>query len=289
MVERATERETPVVPGARTADGAPSPELRRTGVSVDDEVLHPVEGDLLLDADEFDLYQEAQRALRETARLVERARFAQTAIGGSVGQPSALIGIVEGGKLVRWAPGTVLSYCVLRRTFPRSEWYEEVVENMLLATGDWSMTCGVEFRYVDSADGSESLRPPEVLFPVRHINANGAFIASAFFPNDPAHRRRVLIDPSYHDTDFDHVGVLRHELGHSLGFRHEHISSGAPAVCPDEDATGTLDLTAYDPKSVMHYFCGGVGARDLAITDVDRAGSQLVYGPPLASFQAVSA
>lgn len=46
-----------------------------------------------------------------------------------------------------------------------------------------------------------------------------------------------------------------------------------------------MDLTAYDPKSVMHYFCGDVGSRSLAITDVDRVGSQLVYGPPLSTFE----
>jgi hypothetical protein len=39
----------------------------------------------------------------------------------------------------------------------------------------------------------------------------------------------------------------------------------------------------------MHYFCGGVGSRDLAITDVDRAGSQKVYGPPFTSFELIDA
>jgi hypothetical protein len=30
----------------------------------------------------------------------------------------------------------------------------------------------------------------------------------------------------------------------------------------------------------MHYFCGDVSTRELAITEVDRQGSRLVYGPP---------
>jgi len=79
--------------------------------------------------------------------------------------------------------------------------------------------------------------------------------------------------------------VLRHELGHVIGFRHEHIRSGAPPVCPHEDTTGTINLTDYDPRSVMHYFCGGVGSRTLEITDIDRTGSQQVYGAPLSAFQ----
>ena len=66
---------------------------------------------------------------------------------------------------------------------------------------------------------------PELVFTVRHVDAGGQFIAAAFFPTYPPLRRRVLIDPSYFadDLSFDRVGVLRHELGHVLGFRHEHI------------------------------------------------------------------
>jgi hypothetical protein len=111
----------------------------------------------------------------------------------------------------------------------------------------------------------------------------GALIAAAFFPNDPVDRRRVIIDPVYYAADlgFDRVGILRHELGHVLGFRHEHIRSQAPPLCPDEETDGVLNLTDYDPQSVMHYFCGEVGSRELTITELDRIGAQVVYGPPL--------
>jgi hypothetical protein len=123
---------------------------------------------------------------------------------------------------------------------------------------------------------------PSLVFTVRYLDAGGQFIAAAFFPTYPPARRRVLIDPSYFrpDLPFDPVGVLRHELGHVLGFRHEHIRSGAPSTCPEENTDEVVDLTAYDPKSVMHYFCGGVGSRDLRITDIDREGAQKLYGPP---------
>jgi hypothetical protein len=255
----------------------------RPSVLIDGEVLYRVEGDLLLTPDELAVYQETRSP--EAAPSGGEAGPEETGPAELGEQRSALVGILEDGKIVRWAPGTILRYCVLRQTFPSDDWYDEVVENMQRAVDDWAATCGVEFEYVHSADDSDSLRPPEVLFPVRHISAGGAFIAAAFFPTDPVRRRRLLIDPSYHSTSFDRVGVLRHELGHVLGFRHEHIRSGAPAVCPDEDTTGTIDLTAYDPRSVMHYFCGGIGSKSLAITDLDRAGSQRVYGIPLTHFE----
>jgi hypothetical protein len=275
---------------------AAGPQRRRGEVIIDGDVYHVAEGDLLLDPDEHEIYQQQQQALaaqQDAFQSSAKAGYAEASIipelfGGALpGNKGYLVGMMQDGKLVRWAPGTILSYCVLRETFPRQEWYEEVVDNMQEATAAWEEVCGVKFQYVPDHDNSSDLRPRGVLFPVRHISANGAFIASSFFPNDPASRRRVLIDPSYFTTRFDHVGVLRHELGHVLGFRHEHIRSGAPPVCPDESTVGTIDLTAYDPSSCMHYFCGGVGSRDLAITEVDRVGAQRVYGPPLNTFQYV--
>jgi hypothetical protein len=256
-------------------------------VLVDNEIFTVVEGDLVLDDDQKDLWQEAQTAKNSQSAFQLRAEavgLGEAALTEHRGM-TYLVGIVQDGKLVRWPPGTVLTYCVLVNTFPRQEWYEELVANMQQATAAWEAVCGVQFRYVPEFDTSASVRPPGVLFPVRYISAGGAFIAASFFPNDPTGRRRMLIDPSYFTTTFDHVGVLRHELGHVIGFRHEHIRSGAPAICPHEDTTGTMNLTDYDPRSVMHYFCGGVGSKKLDITEVDRTGAQQLYGPPLSTFQ----
>jgi hypothetical protein len=52
-----------------------------------------------------------------------------------------------------------------------------------------------------------------------------------------------------------------------------------PSV-PDEPLGNTINLSDYDPRSVMHYFCGGVGMRTLEITDVDRTAARKLYGPP---------
>jgi hypothetical protein len=259
-------------------------------ILIDGEIYVVAEGDLLFDRDELDIYHEYQAARiahHEASQFASTAGFGSAAVNTGILGNSSLIGIVQAGKIVRWSPGTVLTYCVLRQTFPRDDWYQEVVDNIQAATTSWEEICGVTFEYRRTDDDSGKLRPPGVVFPVRYISANGAFIAASFFPNDPVKRQRMLIDPSYFTTSFDKVGVLRHELGHVLGFRHEHIRSGAPAVCPRESTNDTIDLTAYDPQSVMHYFCGGVGSRTLVITDVDRQGAERVYGPSLRNFELV--
>lgn len=246
-----------------------------------------VEGDLLKDEDELFAYVEHVEAL-------QRLRESDEAVPGAASpvsqQPGALLGIIENGKIVRWNEGLVLSYCLLKWTFTgpqQLEHYDLVRQSMLRATKAWEETCGVQFQYRDDLDTvpTGTTRPAEVLFPVREIDAGGNYIAMSFFPNEPVNRRRLLVDPSYYTTNFDKVGVLQHELGHVLGFRHEHIRTGARPGCPGESLVGTFELTNYDPKSVMHYYCpdpatGLGGTLALGITELDRIGAQRVYGPP---------
>jgi hypothetical protein len=192
-----------------------------------------------------------------------------------------LVGEVMNGKLVKWPEKYTLTYSIIKSSFSDVNEYNTVKENMLKATRDWENTCNVKFFYDKSKDKDKIFSPPnDLTFIVAGYDADGKFIASSFFPYDPLEKRRILIDPSYFLTNFDKTGVLRHELGHVIGFRHEHIRPEAPLVCDDEILEGTINLTDYDPQSVMHYFCGGVGNHDLLITDVDCRGAQHVYGPP---------
>jgi hypothetical protein len=240
-----------------------------------------VEGDLLLDEDELQLY-----SLRIEA--THRAELTDPAPSIPLGPSAALTGISVAGKAAQWDPQSVLTYCIFRVSFPTSSEYETVRNSMAEATNAWEEACGISFHHRDNHDGFPNPAialdqlDPELTFAVRYVDGEGNFIASSFFPTSPPPRRRIFIDPSYFASDqrFDRVGVLRHELGHVLGFRHEHIRSGAPAICPNEDTRYLIDLTKYDPTSVMHYFCGDVGSVTLELSELDVQGAQKLYGPP---------
>jgi hypothetical protein len=94
----------------------------------------------------------------------------------------------------------------------------------------------------------------------------------------------VLIDVSADDYPADLLtGILRHELGHTLGFRHEHIrpESGASTIEGCVEDSNWRALTTYDRASVMHYpQCNGIDSWDLLITAKDAAGAESLYGAP---------
>ena len=69
--------------------------------------------------------------------------------------------------------------------------------------------------------------------------------------------------------------ILGHELGHSLGFRHEHTRPEAGTCFEDNN---WRPLTPYDSVSIMHYpQCNG-GSPDLTFSAYDGQGVRAVYG-----------
>jgi hypothetical protein len=249
-------------------------------ITVNGKTLYIAEGDTLLDDDQLKIYadvREAENQARVAAKKADAHGFGTHRLDTSHG----LIAMTQNGKVIRWKPGTVLSYRVVRSSFPDQAKYQLVADNLKAATEAWERTCGINFEHRVAQDGEPGTDPNGCVFVAYAFDAGGSVIASSFFPSDPPDRRHLLIDPTYFTTSFDKVGVFRHELGHILGFRHEHIRNEAPPVCPNEPLWDTQVLSQYDPHSVMHYFCGGLGSHDLQITELDRKGARMVYGPPL--------
>lgn len=219
-----------------------------------------------------------------------RIEIAESAQGLSDEDFQGLLGIERNGKTLRWLPGKTLTYCVWRPTFPNDTEHAKVVEGMREATSNWESICGIRFEHIEEKDTDDNLSFGDVEFPVLRQSGGGSTIAMAFFPDDALRDRIVWVFDGYFSStsSFDPVGVMRHELGHVLGFRHEHIRPEAPDLFNPESTEHTVEITEYDPMSVMHYVSGNVGDPELQFTSLDRSGARVVYGGPFSEFDFAS-
>ena len=186
---------------------------------------------------------------------------------------------VKNGKADRWCTAARdLTYAIDRASFADESRYETVRRNVAAAAREWETACPacrVTFTHLKEHDAAPAL--DKVVFVVKGVDVQGAFLATAFFPSDAAGTRFLQVDASYFGASYDLVGVFRHELGHVLGYRHEHIRGVPGCYWEDKD---WKPLGEYDPKSVMHYPCGGGGGRQFALSDSDRSGHAAWYGAP---------
>ena len=102
------------------------------------------------------------------------------------------------------------------------------------------------------------------------------YIARAFFPSTPKRSRNVLVDDSiWTSGSWTPTNILGHELGHTLGFRHEHTRPESGTCFEDNN---WRPLTPYDSASIMHYpQCNG-SSDDLSFTSTDGNGVRALYG-----------
>lgn len=192
-----------------------------------------------------------------------------------------------------------IKYCVSNSFTNKST----VVADMALANQGWQDVMNVAFRYVPSEDGSCNQNNANVDFAVIPTTNSGLWGCGSSklvwgnlgcTVNGVSGIKGVLTlqysmlgaEP-YPGTTA--IGLIRHEVGHILGFRHEH--PWAPGGCVKEaptsvayDSTGRR-LTDYDQRSVMHYpipECNGVYGTDNVISSLDGQGGRSIYGMPAA-------
>lgn len=200
----------------------------------------------------------------------------EAATGGVATSRDGLIVNTVNGQDDRWSASQALNltYCVSQSSFGSR--YAAVVSAMSTAASAWEGAGRVNFVHASSQDGNCTSRNTSVVFNVRQVTSN-QYLARAFFPSTSRRGREVLIATSSFGniSPWTLAGVLRHELGHTLGFRHEHTRPEA-GTCFEN--TSWRALTPYDSSSVMHYpQCNGTQAGDLVLTSLDRTGAGVLY------------
>jgi hypothetical protein len=211
--------------------------------------------------------------------LGTEAKVAAIADGVGTTQQPSIVNTV-GGVDDKWSASQAmnLTYCIKsgkgKGGFSAAE--HTAVKNALAAAGGaWAGAARVNFVHNAAYDASCSEKSP-VTFNVGRV-CSGQYLARAFFPSDLRRVRNILVDcTSFGDiTPWTLPGILRHELGHTLGLRHEHTRPES-GTCFEDNSWRAL--TAYDAASVMHYpQCNGSQTGDLVLTASDRAGIAALY------------
>ncbi|MET0402548.1 MAG: M57 family metalloprotease [Cystobacter sp.] len=195
---------------------------------------------------------------------------------GDLGEGTGALAVYNTGSDVKWntTKAKNITYCISQSSFGSR--YNTVVSAMNSATAAWEATANVNFVHTSSLDGNCTASQTGVVFDVRMVSGQ-SYTARAFFPNSSRSGSNVLVDSSAFGNlgVWTLAGVLRHELGHTLGFRHEHTRLSSTGCY--EDASWRA-LTNYDASSVMHYpQCKGTQKGDLVLTSLDKTGARALY------------
>lgn len=183
-----------------------------------------------------------------------------------------------------------------------------VIADMAAATSAWEAAADVRFRHVAAEDATCNRFNTSVDFtvlPTSSIFYTACAVSRLLWEGGP--RCFVGINPVVGVLQIDYAripgpapddgltarGVLQHELGHILGFRHEHPWAPEGGGCSETRSVPRNDLGArrltdeYDPdgwdrESVMQYpACAGDAGEDFTLSELDRAGARVAYGMPL--------
>jgi hypothetical protein len=173
-----------------------------------------------------------------------------------------------------------LTYCI-SDTF--GTYKNKIVTAMNASVARWENAIDVDFIYLADQDSNCTNLNTNVVFDINPV-ITSSYSARAFLPNYDRVNRNILVsDYAYINySDDQMLSTILHELGHTLGFRHDHIRSEAlveGGQCIEDSQWRAL--TDYDRHSIMHYSetsCNGFGSRLAALSYYDVVGARKIYG-----------
>ncbi len=198
-------------------------------------------------------------------------------------QQGLAINLLSGGVTDNWGASQKLNlrYCIGSSFGTRKT---DIVNAMNAAAAAWEQYAQVDFIYASDQDANCTASNTNVVFDVNQVSGQ-PYSARAFFPSYPRASRNVYVDTSAYTAGDPLPALLMHELGHALGFRHEHTRPEARRCFEDSAWRG---ITPYDRASIMHYpECNGVGSILSGLTNLDREGAAFIYGTKVMSPPAV--
>lgn len=220
---------------------------------------------------------------RNLEEFFKRARGAAAGVVRGkllINRLGAIDGQLISGRSDLWDPELrkQLTYCVSDEL---GDAHSKVVDAMAVASGDWERFADVDFVHAKMADSECAPGVNGVLFSIILSSLDDGVLASAPFPHFPRHERILRINDTYFESGGDRGipldGLLRHELGHVLGFDHEQNRPEAGSCFVADD---NFAVTPFDPGSVMMYpECQRDGEfSGFQLSDLDRRGVACVYG-----------